>query len=144
MTITLANGNIILTGEGSLDFDQPILDVDVSNVPRSEDYKFLIRFNEGMWVELEEELLIPEWLRGESSIWLEVHARPLNKKVPTLTFKSDALPMTRALILGEPVEQIYPEYFKSFEERMDKIDAAMVQLSMEGNLYQFEEEEETE
>jgi len=49
----------------------------------------------------------------------------LEKDGDIVYFKSDVIPLTQAVVLGNRLEDAYPERFKHLERRMDAVEKAL-------------------
>lgn len=121
MKFILKDGHIFVVENDNLVYNNIEADVVLDNVYSSSEAQFEFSFNNGLFRKVENGRIVIE-KKELKEPYFELKIRVLDKdKVEGYT--SDKIPLTQAIILGQPMEDKYPQIIRSLIQATSRLDA---------------------
>lgn len=121
MKFILKEKHIFVVENDNLVYNNIEGEVVLDNVFRSPDAKVQFSINSGLFKDIENGRIVVN--KGEiKEPYFELTVRVLNKDTVEV-FKTDKIPLTHAVILGQPMEDKYPEIIRHLVEVTRRLDA---------------------
>lgn len=131
MKLLVKQDQLYLAGHNNTVTERLGLTLDTSKYPRAEEYSFHISFNDGVYIPVEGPIKLPKELGNE----LNIKVRVIDKDSGYSSIVTmDTLPVTKAVILGESLANLYPEKIQELEKRIKRLEKAFVENHMIGEI----------
>ena len=125
MKLILKDNHIFVVENDNLVYNNIEADVVLDNVFLSPEARVQFSVNGGLFKDIKDgRVLIPKVDIKEPYLKLEI--RVLNKDNVEV-FTTDKIPLTHALILGQPVEDKYPEIIRSLIQATSRLEAQQIE-----------------
>lgn len=121
MKFILKDSHIFVVENDNLVYNNIEADVVLDNVYSSSEAQFEFSFNNGLFRKIENGRIVIE-KKELKEPYFELRIRVLDKdKVESYT--SDKIPLTQAIILGQPMEDKYPQIIRSLIQATSRLEA---------------------